>query len=298
MNDLPITNAVAKTINGKRNPAYQAILHHRMRVKQGFILPRETKANLRPYKEPLEAVKDGYGFLGTVAQNETGTHMQCHICGYFYGNVGRHAKAIHGVDQKEYKQRFQLSLRRGLVSDTVRTMLINNNLRQPRHVKEERVRRMKILQRTYANHEMSQPKKSLEAKNKEGRCYYQLLDKIELLGKKLKRTPTRRDFSKEYGEGYLGSLYGTFGTWNQALSFAGFTPNRQKEGQPKYSRESVIAMFRNFYEIEGRVPRSSDIGTMIPSNNVIRRLFGGMIEARQAAGFGQNDYVNETVDIR
>ena len=52
-------------------------------------------------------------------------------------------------------------------------------------------------------------------------------------------------------------------------------------------------MIRNFYEIEDRVPRVSDLGDMLPSKNVIHRLFGGIIEARRAAGFGQNDYINE-----
>lgn len=261
---------------------------------EGLVLPIGTKAIFKPYKEPLQPNASGYGYSGTTGYNETGTHMMCNVCGYFFKDLAHHVRT-HGMKAKDYKIAYQLSLSKGLISDELRFKLRRYALNRPTEAKEATLRQLK----RNSNHRDGQPtwsthKKSLEAKNKEGRCYYQLLDKIETLGKELGRTPTKEDFTRVHGKGIMGTIYDTFGTWNQALTFAGFTPTRYVVGRPRYSRESVILMIRNFYEIEGRVPRWTDLGGMLPSGNIIRKLFGGIIGAREAAGFAQADFVHET----
>lgn len=138
-------------------------------------------------------------------------------------------------------------------------------------------------------------KKSLEQKNKEGRCYYQLLDKINVLAKKVGKVPTQREFIEEFGEGYLGSIRGTFGSWNAAVTVAGLEPRVARGRSIKYDRERVGEMLKEFYKIEGRPPRLSDLGRgYMPSAKVLRRLFNGsIIEARRFAGMSAFDYIHE-----
>lgn len=265
-----------------------------MRLKDKTILAPDTTYDLAPYKEPLTPVEKGFGFYGTLTQNKEHTHVQCHICGYFFASLSQHAYMVHGLRAKEYRQEYGLARKTSLISDKMKVKLAAIQINQPTAVKTRRLENFKKARtKSAANKGDSHHRKSLEQKNREGRCYYQLLDKIEVLGKELKRTPTKRDFQARYGDGMLSSIYHTFGSWNQALSFAGFTPNQYRQGRPKYDRETVIAMIRNFYEIEGRVPRSRDLGNMLPATHVMGKLFGGLIEARKAAGFGQADYIHE-----
>lgn len=253
-----------------------------------------------PYKEPLEPVDQGFGYKGTLGFTKDGSLVQCHICGQLFKNLGRHAYNQHELTSEQYKQRYQLSPRTALVSKDTSEKLRQSNLRQKQSVKEKRVAELKV--NVKRNHDPKtgirerKVEQSLEHKNKRGSCYYQLLDKIETLGKKLNKTPTKQEFINEYGGGFMLSVTRTFGTWNQALSLAGFTPNMQMSSRMKYSRDMVISSLRNFYEIEGRPPRASDMGDGIPGGSTIRHHFGGIIEARRAAGLGQYDYIHEMAE--
>lgn len=267
-------------------------------LRSGTVLPPETKSNLRPYKAPLEPVEEGFGFKGTVAETVTGTHIQCHICGYFYANLAMHVAKEHKMSSTEYKDTYQLEHKRGLCSTAYSEIRRQDSLRRSPKVKQAQLDNLakgRLIKQDYTKR---RNKSSLEFKNKRGSCYYQLLDKIEALGKKLGRTPQCREFITEYGESYFGNIRQTFGTWNQAVTFAGFAPGRiGNTGNQRYSRESVIAMIRSFQEIEGRPPRASDMGTGIPTYYVLKRLFGGgIIEARRAAGLGHYDFINEGQD--
>ncbi|WP_100504010.1 homing endonuclease associated repeat-containing protein [Mycobacteroides abscessus] len=267
----------------------QVLMRHYL--KKGIVLDRDTKPELEPYKEPLRKVEYGYGYMGVVAHNEAGTHVQCHLCGYFFADVAKHLKQ-HGISSTEYRQKFDLNRQSKLASKQSRQRYIDASLNVS---SDEKLRRVTMFKSSVMSKRMAYGhKRSLEWYNERGICPDQILDKIEKLAVELKRTPTRRDWEQMYGS--ASYIYKTFGSWNQALSFAGLTPNAYRPSRPRYTRESVIAMIRNFYELEGRVPRSSDLGVMLPSSKAIGRLFGGLVEARAAAGFGQHDYLNETAE--
>lgn len=277
-------------------------------VRIGRYLPPTTKATLRPYKAPLTAVEGGFGFMGTIAQNEVKTHIQCHICGYFFGGLTRHLTAAHSITAREYRALFELSAGTGLVSDSVKAVYRRNNLNQTPAIKAARVAafaaagRSAIIQAKATRNQNQSPfrNKSLERKNKEGRCFYQLLDKIETLAKELNRTPTRREFAKRWGGGFEASIRRTFGSWNQAITMSGLPTNKREDflkSKTRFAREGVIELFHTFVAANGRMPRVADLGDTLPSFNTINRLFGGIIKAREAAGYGLADYVHERETI-
>ena len=46
------------------------------------------------YKQPMTKVEDGFGYLGAITTTKDGKHIQCHICGYFFGRLANHKKLI------------------------------------------------------------------------------------------------------------------------------------------------------------------------------------------------------------
>ncbi len=89
------------------------------------------------YKEPLTKVKGGYGFMGVITTNEEQTHVQCHICGYYFESLGSHVQHTHKMKAREYKEKYQLRISRGLLAPKAREALIRRtaNGRQPNQVK-------------------------------------------------------------------------------------------------------------------------------------------------------------------
>lgn len=271
-------------------------------VREGNILPPETPVTLQPYKDPLTPVTDGFGYMGTIAQTKDGSHIQCHICGYFFRRLYQHVKKIHDITTTDYKKEYGLLMKPGLVSpksrQTVIDRLLNSTPEQKRAFIESAKKQQKRYKEEGYRHQSraGQHASALEKKNLQGWCPDQILDKIEALSKKINHTPSAKRFEQEYGIGKIKMVLATYGTWNQALSFAGLTPTIHKSAHPRYTRDSVIAMMRTFYELEGRIPRGSDLGgkSILPDFSVLRSLFGGLVAAREAAGFGQNDYIHET----
>jgi len=278
-----------------RQQAYEIALKHY--VKTGRVLPPEAEGTLRPYKEPLAPVASGYGFQGTLKQSVGKTHLQCHECGYYFANLATHVGKMHGLVPKAYKAKYELSVSTSLLSDKARANFIAANLKRSPEAKRKSLESFKTHRRTGGGNRV---RKSLEAKNREGRCYYQLLDKINTLATKLKKVPTRREFVAEYGHGYVGSILGTFGSWSQAVTLAGLQPaSRGGFRVAQYDRERVADLFKEFLTIEGRPPRLSDLGGgSMPSTKAVQRLFNGsIIEARRYAGMEEFDFIHERGEV-
>lgn len=263
-------------------------------VRKKKILPPDTLGDLNPYKEPLQEVDEGFGYKGTLKQSVGKTHIQCHICGYFFKSLGHHVRD-HGINAKQYKDKFDLARGTSLMSDKARTARVAISLATTKKHKQTFLAGLAKGRKTMGDAPRHSKKKSLEAKNKQGRCYYQLLDKINNLAKKLEKVPTSDEFGKEYGYSYLRNVQRTFGTWNRGLTIAGFTPIAIRGQHFKYDEYMVGELFKEFMQIEGRPPRRADLkGGFLPDGAVIDRLFGGIIEARKYAGMEEFDYINET----
>lgn len=202
------------------------------RIKQGIMLTPDTKPVLKGYKFPLTKVQDGFGYIGTLAYNQEKTHVQCHLCGFYFKSLGHHLMRSHALSSMDYRDRFGLMRATSLGAPKYidllreRTGLLNRE-RKPLNQAQldalqrgrDRVRENKSL--------------SLEVYNKRGRCPEQLLRKIEKLAKELGKTPTRREFIKKYGDnGDLDSIYRTYGSWNGAVAMCGLQPNK-KGRQPR-----------------------------------------------------------------
>jgi hypothetical protein len=61
-----------------------------------------------------------FGRIGVLADD--GELAQCHICGEYFGNLGGHVSQIHGVAAKEYKVRFGLKAKTGLLGPALKEL--------------------------------------------------------------------------------------------------------------------------------------------------------------------------------
>lgn len=251
------------------------------------MLPQETEAVLIGYKEPLTKVSDGFGYYGTVAYDKSEKYTQCHVCGFFFENLGMHVVKKHDKTTTKYKLEFGLPVTMSLRAPKQKTYQWETWQKMD---KSERERVLTQLKEARGKGMPAQiAKKSLYVKNLEGRCPEQLLDKIIKLKNKLKRTPSSTEFVKEYGSGFLGSVRLTFGTWREALKVLNLVP-KGYGGEREYDKDKLLEMLRNFYKDKGREPMSSDGAGLLPSRQTYTRHFGSWTAAKQEAGIlGDNN---------
>lgn len=251
-------------------------------VKMGKVLPPDTEGTIAGYKEPLREVPDGFGYLGTLKFDKTNEFTQCHVCGYYFKQLGQHVRFNHGLKAEDYKSQFGLTRGAALTAPVTR-----EKMRQATWLKltpDQRVQRTKDL---LANRG-SRPRgagKSLQQKNREGRCPDQLLQKIIDLSELTEHTPSMKDCADILGHGWRMSILRTFGTWNNAVKLAGLKPNTAADGaKTRYSEVQAVAMLRDFKDQHGREPYISDLKDgLLPSEDVYRRLFGKFSKAKEFA---------------
>lgn len=259
-----------------------AVLRQRKKRYADKYLPPETETILTVYKEPLQPVKDGFGYMGTIAYDaKTKTQTQCHTCGFFFPHLPIHVRKEHGLAVDAYREKYRLMRSSSLLAPTTREA---HSKRFEELTSKERLEKLKNLakyrKQGSANH--TYWAKSLEQKNRDGSCPDQLLDKIEALAKRLGRSPKAQEFRKYYG-GYLGPVYSTFGSWRNALALLDMKPIQPKVTY--YTREMVLKMVQDFYKMNSREPFHKDLREgHLPSQHTFTRLFGSFTNAKKEAG--------------
>jgi len=254
------------------------------------------------YKEPLEPIKNGFGYMGVVLSNKEETRIQCHICGKLFEEVGTHARQAHKIKVKEYKQKFGLSFNTSLISESIRTARKIRTLKwlatmSPKERAHQRERaRQGIIEwhrKQRLKHGAKYPdfKLSLEVKNKRGTCPDQLLYKIKVVAEKLGHSPSLSEFVDYYqSQRFLATIIKTFGSWINAKKMAGHgepLPLGNPKGfkKPKYHDEELLEYLQMFYKENKKIPTETDARRgLIPSSSLYKRRFGGLPAARELAG--------------
>lgn len=242
------------------------------------------------YKLPLKEVTDGYGYYGTLAQSKDHEEVQCHICGRMVINLGQHAWQSHEMKARDYRVKFQLGLRTPLCSDTFSEKCKQVKIDAWNKLNEdEKLERLALMAQARSQTKRIGNPRSLEAMNKDGMCPDQLIEKIQILAKKIGVSPTFEQFKTEYNGKYTGSIIRTFGSWNGAKHIANLPSNKSGADTPHnrspYSDEVLLEYLRSFQKEKGHTPTHSDWRKgFLPSYNLYRHRFGGIQKARELAG--------------
>lgn len=257
------------------------------RVKIGEVLePSYNQVNTASYKEPMRKVEEGFGYYGAITSSNDGGHIQCHVCGYFFANLGAHVSMKHSdLGTQNYKVKFGLRLKEGLLSDVERVS------RQDSYNKTAR-ENLQNLEKAWAANKKKRESGELKSggdmwspqtRNEKGMCEDQTIAKLQHLAEANGGVVTQKLFLAEYGGGALDPVRTWFGTWENALEKAdikSFIKSR------KEVRDNIPQSILDFYIREGRTPQSSDFDsdTLLPGRKIVSNSYGNLNNARQAAG--------------
>lgn len=266
-------------------------------VQRGIILPPDyPDTTTKPYKEPLLAVDgDGFGYIGALVHTKTGSHVQCHICGYFYGNLGAHVSRKHNVSHRDYKSTYGLRITSSLLSPLARQKA------QAAYNKNARDNALHLATITRKAHKVTKKLRQSgqlktggnmwteQTRNERGKCRLQTIAKIQELYRIHDGVITAKLFEDTYGMAAThkqGVIYTLFGNWEKALQAAGLHTHKQKQAAIKQQKtqEALIAI-KKFYQFHGRTPQYSDFKSddSLPHPRTINHCFSSFNEARAMA---------------
>lgn len=180
-------------------PSYkntQQVYSYKIKRRNHVLFPPDTPGMEVGYKEPLRPVEDGYGYFGTITiDQDTKSCVQCHICGFYFKELGQHIKE-HAIGPREYKQRFGLSLKTPLMSEAT---LAEWKEKRPYNYKAEHKAqlssiRQKGFEALMASKVLGTASYSLEWYNKFGICPDQLIRAYLLDVTKHKTVRLQRSF--------------------------------------------------------------------------------------------------------
>jgi len=248
------------------------------------------------YKEPLKEIKkgDGFGYYGVLLGTVDKKKVQCHVCGELFKSVQAHVFQKHKLNSKQYKDKFELARETALISEDERQRRKELTLKwlasMSDEEKQEWQRKAQEKYREWIKKKReirTQPRITLETKNKRGTCPDQLLQKIRDVHEVLGKTPTKRDFIDHYeSQRYMHIIYATFGSWTKAVKMAGLKPVvQERKGGGRYSDEELLEYLDIFYRENGKPPTETDCRRgLVPDSNIYRRRFGSFTRARELAG--------------
>lgn len=172
------------------------------------------------WEPPFAKLKDGYGFMGVLAEDSKTGQLQCHECGKWYELLCSHYTSKHGMNGEQYREKFGLLMSTALKSKRIRL------LQSKVITKLQKEGRMNVGNRPNVNGESygfkknnkqagnrKGIKKANESQNKYGVCDLQIMTKILDLGKKLGKTPTLTDIKDEYGGGIISIMHSRYGSY-------------------------------------------------------------------------------------
>ncbi len=255
---------------------------------------------LGPYKLPLKKVRKGFGYYGAISLSKDGKGIQCHICGALKENLSLHLRQ-HDITVRAYREKFGLSLKTRLVSESHRIAAIERMLdlreKMRREGSLERITRLCNKSRVKSMKQRIKDgtwKKGSWLKNEDlnlrGICPDQLIELIKKAHAHYGYTPSYAEFMAYYQTNRFATpIRRTFGSWKSAVTKAGFSPKKRgysmEGGRIKYQDEELIDILATFYEDNKRPPTLSDHKRgFLPQWEVYTRRFGSMEEARRRAG--------------
>lgn len=258
-------------------------------VSMGRILPPDySEVNVNGYKEPMQKVEDGFGYLGAITTTDDGAFIQCHICGYYYGNVGAHVTFKHKQSVREYKEEYGLKIGEGLISPKARETMqraYNLNARDRSHFVKMSTKAHEAIKERGVK--LGGHGWNAQTRNEKGMCREQTLAKIKYIASLNDGVPLLKHFLQTYGWGQQSTINFWFGNWQVAVREAGFANNLERHVTNRQVHiDETVERMQAFYKEHGRTPQSSDISSeygFLPVDRV-SRLFHGLNNARRVAG--------------
>lgn len=278
-----------KNIDPKRKICYGCREFNR-RLANGTVRPPDyALVNTRAYKDPMEKIKDGFGYYGAITQTNDGELIQCNICGFYYANVGAHVRIKHGVAPRDYRIKYGLRLKENLLSPAT-TKKFRDLFNAGHRYTKEQLQAMSRKGQAVLKAKGYKPGGDMwtaQTRNEKGMCKDQTLAKIHALAEKMDGQPNENSFYREYGWGQKNVIAHWFGSWPEAMKVAGYRTFRENSQINKEDRIlTALEQISNFYTLHGRTPQFSDFKSndLLPPPSSVSHWLGNLNNARHEAG--------------
>lgn len=251
--------------------------------------PDYPDVNVANYKEPMEKVAEGFGYYGALTETNDGEHVQCHLCGYFFKALGSHVVHKHQLKPRDYKIKFGLRIKDGMLSPVARKEAQVHYNKFARKTPEEyraMFEKARAARKVKPGRSIHKGLYAPQTRNEKGICREQTLAKIHALARSNDGRVTWPMFRREYGD-QSSVIYTWFGGWNKALEIAGLdTYYERLDIDRKKKRPHAEESVRHFYEENGRTPQCSDFQSVdyLPTRGYIRKEYGTINNLRSVAG--------------
>lgn len=253
----------------------------------------------------MQKVEDGFGYYGAITQTNDGLLIQCHLCGYYFGNLGAHVSMKHNeVGTREYKIRHGLRINDGLLSPEMKFRAQTNYNTSVRKTPEE-WRKMSAQghkARIKKGSKVGGNNWNPQRRNEQGRCREQTLAKIRNVAETNNGVATYNEFIREYGKGEISTVVFWFGSWSAGIKEAGVASAYDAMAVKREElKDTIVDSIAKFYKENGRTPSTSDFRSTLylPTTQRVSILFGSLNAARVKAGVPIIVYVrNKWVEVQ
>lgn len=223
--------------------------------------------NIKKWVPPFVPVKNGFGFIGVLAEDSKTGQLQCHECGKWFEQLPTHYTKKHKMNGVQYRKKFGLLSGTALKSKRLRLIQskVMSDFRKTGNRKF--LRKFKTNNVESANRK-GKPK-AKESQNKYGVCDLQIITKIIDLSRRLGKTPTLVDIKNEYGGGLISIMYNRYGSYikyckNYLKMEPNFSSHNRKYSTKKSWREHLLEVGRqslakgNSLTIKGLFPDTNE----------------------------------------
>lgn len=229
------------------------------------------------WEEKAPFVPSGKSIEGAIEYDRENETIRCHACGKWFGCLGLHVAQSHG-SCRDYRLEHGLRITTSLLAPAIQEKFRSRGI--PRPLTADARALGSALSRASRSRAKSiaRGRPQTELRNEHNRCPPQTILKIQALAAELGHTPT----CDEAGDVLLGIARQRFGSWNKALVAAGMSPNLTLK-----TDELLIESLRDFYVLNGRLPKRSECGDgRLGGYSTYCRRFGSLAAAYAEAGLG------------
>ncbi len=241
------------------------------------------------YKELLEPLENGYGWLGVLLHKHPGNgpydRIQCAFCGKWLRAINNVHLKKHGfLTVREYKQEFGLALSTALITERIRNGQIERALER-QIGKNLIVLRKENPELFNCNGRKKGSRLSPEDRNRQGNCTQQLIEAYRSKAQALGRTPSQTDL-RETDSSLLENINYHLGGIGRAQELAGVLPAHC--AKKNIQKEILIDDGKAFGNRWGRPPSVSDVRRgllLLNSNSTYSWHFGSWGNFLRLCGF-------------
>lgn len=248
------------------------------------------------YKQKAPFVPSGKSVFGALEYREKDDRVRCHECGGWFNHVGSHLCSAHKLTAKQYKQRHGLRTEAALCGLQVSGLMsakYNPSANFKTMAKDPEVRKRSLVAKSVALKEAKERKletgagtimSMAEERNLNGHCQAQVLNRLSVLQERYGRTPTTAEMMANGLSPKSVCAAFNLSTIKDVMGLIGMLPNHPGRQEPKYSKDLLVELMRDFYVKHNRMPGYRDYGRSLPGSGRFVEQFGSMANAYEAAG--------------